>query len=95
MLTYAQHCRDKTKELNENMHAIDADNEEDNNDHDDGDGDDHREASQALRMRGLALLRIAGTCSIHNIMSFDMSMCMCEIPAIPFHEGDAEVTLIV
>jgi len=73
MLTYAQQCRDKVKDLNEKedvFDGVDVDRDVD----DDGDGDDkgdddqtndvhvhHRDASQALRLRSLSLLRIAGT----------------------------------
>jgi len=65
MLTYAQHCRDKVKDLQEKEDVVaDVDNDDDNDD-DRKDDDDrtniyHRDAGQALRLRSLSLLRIAG-----------------------------------
>jgi len=71
MLTYAQQCRDKVKDLNEKedvFDGVDVDRDADDDGDDKGDDDQtndvhvhHRDASQALRLRSLSLLRIAGT----------------------------------
>ena len=77
MLTYAQQCRDKVKDLYEKEDVIDdggdvdddvdVDVDDDGKKDDQGDDDQtysnahHRDASQALRLRSLSLLRIAGT----------------------------------
>lgn len=71
MLTYAQQCRDKVKDLNEKedvFDGVDVDRDVEGDDDGDDKGDDgqtndvhHRDASQALRLRSLSLLRIAGT----------------------------------